>query len=261
MAVSRQVVNPARSTAGRRPVAYAGGRSSRPNDEAHALRERETVGAWRNVAHVLWEPRRRERWSRRPSERETASGEGADYRAPGDRGTSRRPAMASVLEPFGPSISVDRVDHRGRCRLGIRQLARRYPGSRGARSPGDGGVGSAGEVASARALNRSNASGHIRARNALSSARPSGRVRYRRRTPVRRSVRSPQSLRIVRCWEMAVRVTGKCAAMSPAAISSSATSRRMARRRGSAIARRTSSVGGSFPLAVDALTARILFGA
>src|SRR5882757_3002434 len=71
---------------------------------------------------------------------------------------------------------------------------------------------------------------------------PDGAPRYSRRVPSRRSVISPAFFSTVRCWLTAGRVTSNAAAISPADSSSCATSARIARRRGSAKARKASSV-------------------
>src|SRR4051812_47958864 len=57
-----------------------------------------------------------------------------------------------------------------------------------------------------------------------------------RRAPSRRSLTSPAPCKTRRCCEIACLVTSKCSAMLPAVISSSRTSRRISRRRGSTIA-------------------------
>src|SRR3954463_1081389 len=54
-----------------------------------------------------------------------------------------------------------------------------------------------------------------------------------RRVPSRRSLTSPAPCRTRRCCDTACLVTSKCAAILPAVISSSRTSRRISRRRGS----------------------------
>ena len=63
--------------------------------------------------------------------------------------------------------------------------------------------------------------------------------------PSRRSVSNPAFFSTVRCWLTAVLVMSNASAICPAASSSCATSFRMARLRGSAIARSASSAAPS----------------
>ena len=79
-------------------------------------------------------------------------------------------------------------------------------------------------------------------RNSLSFRISSGRAWYRRRVPSRRSLTSPAARSTPRCCEIAERVTPlKCSAISVAGSSRLHTSRRISRRRGSAIALRAAS--------------------
>ena len=102
---------------------------------------------------------------------------------------------------------------------------------------------------SLRATSRDDA--HTSLRNCRSSSSPSGLARYSRRVPSRRSVSRPAFFSTVRCWLTAVLLTSNAAAISPAGSSASATSRRMARRRGSAMALSASSVACSSLIAAS----------
>src|SRR5580693_9260452 len=121
------------------------------------------------------------------------------------------------------------------------------PRGHGSRYPAAGvrSAAPAARSASTRSRATSRDEAHIWSRNSRSPASPSGRARYRRRVATFRSVSRPAFLSTVRCWLTAVLVTSKQPAISPAASSVWATSRRMARRRGSASARSASSMSCS----------------
>src|SRR5215471_1598911 len=96
---------------------------------------------------------------------------------------------------------------------------------------------------SAAAFSAARRSDHICSTNAVTSLSPSRRQRYSRWLPAGLTVTSPASARTRRCWETAGRLMpGNWSAISPAATSSSRTSQRIARRVGSASARKVPSI-------------------
>lgn len=115
-------------------------------------------------------------------------------------------------------------------------------------------------VPSAACLARSKPACHISSTNSLSLEIVAGLARYSRRVPCRRSVTRWASRRTLRCCETADRVTAKCSAISPAGSSVAAMRWRIARRVGSAIARRTmsrSSPAGSCPISPRCMRAAV----